>query len=86
MVDLTAANGDILHYTTTGTTCQDDSGAYNFTGTYTISGGTGCFAGATGRGTATSQVILESSAGGSTTISDKGLINLEKRSRCRSKG
>jgi hypothetical protein len=54
---LTAANGDTLTMQVTGTVCEVGATSANvphtFTGTYTITGGTGRFAGATGSGTST---------------------------------
>ena len=52
---LTAANGATLTFSQTGTVCEvgksSPNVAHTFTGTYTITGGTGRFAGATGSGT-----------------------------------
>ena len=54
---LTAANGDTLTFTDTGTVCEVGATgldvAHTFSGTYAITGGTGHFAGAGGSGTIT---------------------------------
>ena len=54
---ITAANGDTLTLQNTGAVCEvgatGSSVPHTFTGTYTITGGTGRFQGATGSGTET---------------------------------
>ncbi|HUZ16539.1 MAG TPA: hypothetical protein VMU72_10260 [Gaiellaceae bacterium] len=54
---ITAANGDKLYQSETGTVCEvgasTPTASHTFTGTYTNTGGTGRFAGATGGGTVT---------------------------------
>jgi hypothetical protein len=53
-VTLTAAGGDEVHETVSGTFCSDFSTSrYRGTGSYTITGGTGGFSAATGSGTVT---------------------------------
>ena len=49
---LTAANGDEVHLTTVGTSAPSGPGLVSFTATFTIVGGTGRFANATGQGVA----------------------------------
>lgn len=49
---LTAANGDELHLVTVGTSAPSGPGLVSFTATFTIVGGTGRFANATGQGVA----------------------------------
>ena len=49
---LTAANGDEVHLTTVGTSAPAGPGLVSFTATFTIVGGTGRFANATGEGRA----------------------------------
>ena len=50
---ITAANGDQLFQTDSGTVCESGNGTHTFTGTYTNTGGTGRFAHATGGGNVT---------------------------------
>lgn len=54
---LTAANGDAVYLTMTGTVCEVGATGLNvphtFSGTYTITGGTGRFDNATGSGSVT---------------------------------
>jgi hypothetical protein len=50
-VTLTAANGDQLFLTNVGQDCFDDTGHIVGSATFTVTGGTGRFAGATGTGT-----------------------------------
>ena len=50
-VTLTAANGDHLFLTNVGEDCFDDTGHIVGSATFTVTGGTGRFAGATGTGT-----------------------------------
>jgi hypothetical protein len=47
---LTAANGDAINETISGDNCSTGPSTFHFTGTYTIVGGTGRFANATGSG------------------------------------
>ena len=49
---LTAANGDELRFVTVGTSAPSGPGLVSFTATFTIVGGTGRFANATGQGRA----------------------------------
>lgn len=49
-MEFTAANGDQLFGTFSGTAIPDASGKVNFEGTYEITGGSGRFEGATGSG------------------------------------
>ena len=66
---LVASNGDNLYTSFTGTVCQSEStsnsGTYMLTGTFTIDGGTGKFAGATGGGTTDSTLTLHATPQGS---------------------
>jgi hypothetical protein len=50
-VTLTAANGDQLFLTNVGEDCFDDTGHIVGSATFTVTGGTGRFAGASGTGT-----------------------------------
>ena len=58
---LTAANGDELRLVTVGTSAPSGPGLVSFTATFTIVGGTGRFANATGRGVAQGTANLLSS-------------------------
>jgi hypothetical protein len=49
---LTAANGDAISEIVSGDGCQSGPTTFHFTGTYTIVGGTGRYANATGSGSA----------------------------------
>jgi hypothetical protein len=64
-----AKNGNIIFTAFTGTVCQSGStptsGTYLLTGTFTITGGTGRFADATGGGTLTSKITLHPTPQGS---------------------
>ncbi len=79
----TAANGDVLTTSFTGTVCQSastpTSATDQFTGQFTITGGTGRFANATGGGTVTATATLSATAQGSAgpiTYRDIGTIRL----------
>jgi hypothetical protein len=79
----TAANGDVLNTSFTGTVCQSASTATSatdqFTGQFTITGGTGRFANATGGGTVHATAMLSATAQGSEgpiTYVDTGTIRL----------
>jgi hypothetical protein len=75
---LTAANGDTVNEAMTGTNCQRSDGSYIFNATYTISGGTGRFAGATGSGTLVSiaDFLNGLSNPGTYSFSQRGTITL----------
>jgi hypothetical protein len=64
-----AANGDILDSSFSGSVCESvvtpTSGTYVVTATFTITGGTGRFAGATGGGTLSSTAVLHETPFGS---------------------
>ena len=57
---IVAANGDALFTSTTVTGCGDGVGVAEPVGTYTVTGGTGRFAGASGGGGVSSSVLGES--------------------------
>jgi hypothetical protein len=65
----TAANGDLLYTTNSGNVCvsatSSTSTTYQLTARFTITGGTGRFAGASGGGTTNAIVTLSASAQGS---------------------
>ena len=81
-LDLTAANGDILFTETTSQVCQSGAPAsFVSTGTYTITGGTGRFADATGSGKASSTSVFPGNptfATGTFTFTDSGTISLNR--------
>lgn len=54
---IVAANGDALSFTTTVTGCSDGTNVTEPAGTYTVTGGTGRFAGASGEGEVSSVVL-----------------------------
>ena len=66
---IVAANGDNLYTSFTARVCESqstsNSGTYTLTGTFTITGGTGKFAGATGGGTTNSTLTLYATPQGS---------------------
>jgi hypothetical protein len=66
---LVAYDGDNLYSSFTGSVCESqstsNSGTYTLTGTFTIDGGTGKFAGATGSGTTDSTLTLHATPQGS---------------------
>jgi hypothetical protein len=65
----TAANGDLLYTTNAGTLCVSASNStsttYQLTARFTITGGTGRFAGASGGGTTSATATLSATAQGS---------------------
>jgi hypothetical protein len=81
----TAANGDVLTTSFTGTVCQSastpTSATDQFTGKFTITGGTGRFANATGGGTVRATATLNATPQGSAgplTYVDIGRIRLSR--------
>jgi hypothetical protein len=72
---LTAANGDAISEIVSGDGCATGPTTFHFTGTYTIVGGTGRFANATGSGSAIEDGDLSTSPF-SFTESQSGSINL----------
>src|SRR5262249_19525541 len=83
-VDFTAANGDSLHTATSGDVCQSSSTTYEVTGTYTITGGSGCFESADGSGVATAHVEYPNglSTTGLVDLNDNGTITLKQQPPC----
>jgi hypothetical protein len=86
--DYTASNGDVLHVSYSGTLCKsgEDSvglAVYEFTGTFTIEGGTGRFVGARGNGRATSRYEFQSGdpATGTYSGADTGTITFSGSAR-----
>jgi hypothetical protein len=76
---LTAANGDVLQTEFSGTVCQSApfTDAFDLTATYTITGGTGRFANATGTGTTISHAEFGPGfSAGPDTITTSGIIDL----------
>jgi hypothetical protein len=77
---LTAANGDILYTEFSQSVCQSGSTqTYEGTGTYTIDGGTGRFANATGSGTEAADAVFPDGSPfgqGTWKFSETGTINL----------
>src|SRR5262245_25043186 len=61
---LTAANGAKLFLRVVENACGEGPGAYHCTGTYTITGGTGRFVGATGTGTFDGHVSFDPNGSG----------------------
>jgi hypothetical protein len=88
--NLAATNGDVVNTDVSGTVCQSGSHRSgnlilfegDTTETYTITGGTGCFTGATGNGQATTHVSANDPNNASIDISDNGTITLKKRPNC----
>jgi hypothetical protein len=74
---LTAANGDKINQTTSGTVCQSGPTTFHTTATYTITGGTGRFTTATGSGSSPSDVDFPNGFGqpGILTFSQDGTIS-----------
>ena len=72
--NLTAAKGDQLFLNFAGNACQSGPSMYVSTGTYTITGGTGRFVGASGSGAFASRI--DNPGFGSISFTDKGTINL----------
>jgi hypothetical protein len=79
-LNLTAANGDEVFLTIVQNLCQSGtSQTYDGTGTYSVDGGTGRFANATGGGTSSSQASFPGSSpfgNGSFTFTENGTISL----------
>ncbi len=79
-LDLTAANGDNLLVDINQNICQSGTNqTYTATGTYTIEGGTGRFANATGSGTSSTQAVFPGSSpsgSGSFTFTLDGTVSL----------
>lgn len=79
---LTAANGDNVYENVDDFICQSGpTQTYESTGTYTITGGTGRFANATGSGAYSSQVVFPGPSPfgtGSFTFNQKGTISLNE--------
>jgi hypothetical protein len=75
---LTAANGDELHLTTVGTSAPAGPGLVSFTATFTIVGGTGRFAKATGQGRAEGTANLTTSK---TSVEMDGWIDYDASDR-----
>jgi len=75
---LTAANGDELRLTTVGTSAPAGPGLVSFTATFTIVGGTGRFANATGQGRAEGTANLITSK---TSVAMDGWIDYDASGR-----
>jgi len=80
----TASNGDILRETHAGTICQSTPLSFEFSGTYTIQGGTGCFASAQGTGTTSAHIVFTNATytDGSDISTDEGKITLKTLPHC----
>jgi hypothetical protein len=61
---LTDAAGNTLQKQETGRLCQIEGDLFSFSGQYTITGGTGLYEGATGRGIATMEAVFGPRASG----------------------
>jgi hypothetical protein len=72
---LTAANGDQVSLTFTGQVCATGPNSGQDTLTYTITGGTGRFAGASGTGSLLSRFILTSPTAGTSVSTFSGTIS-----------
>jgi hypothetical protein len=72
---LTAANGDTINLTASGTVCMAPSGTVVATATYTITGGTGRFSTATGSGTTRTDSDFSSGIPGTFTGTVDGTIS-----------
>lgn len=78
LTTLSAANGDIVEYTASGRVCSTGvPGQSTLSGTYTVTGGTGRFADASGGGTffGVSQTDLSCSCRAATTFTMKGKLS-----------
>jgi DNA-binding SARP family transcriptional activator len=80
----TASNGDILRETHEGTICQSTPTSFEFSGTYTIQGGTGCFASAQGSGVTSAHIVFDDTSytSGSDISTDEGKITLKAQPHC----
>jgi hypothetical protein len=72
---LTAANGDTINQTVSGTVCQSGPSTFLATGTYTITGGTGRFSTASGSGTTRTDTDFSSGVPGPFTATVDGTIS-----------
>jgi hypothetical protein len=66
---LTAANGDQVFVTSAGTFCQSSLTNATDVGSWTVTGGTGRFTGATGSGPYTTTILINSDGSGGTSTS-----------------
>lgn len=81
-LNLTAADGSVISVVGTDQVCWDISHGFTFpfTGSYTIIGGTGRFANATGSGTFSGVTAYPSFPNGTISYAMKGTINLNEPS------
>lgn len=73
---ITAANGDTLLLRTTGTFCQGANGTATDSGTYTVIGGSGRFAHASGEGTYNTRATFGQGFGGTSVTTMAGSLDL----------
>jgi DNA-binding SARP family transcriptional activator len=81
---LKSRTGDTLLQEETGTLCASGPTSFEFTGTFTFAGGSGCFANATGHGDITAQITFDDQhfATGRSTSHDIGSITVPNKPHC----
>jgi DNA-binding SARP family transcriptional activator len=81
---LKSRTGDTLLQEETGTLCASGPTSFEFTGTFTFAGGSGCFANATGHGDITAQITFDDQrfTTGRSTSHDVGSITVPNKPNC----
>jgi hypothetical protein len=79
----TAANGDTLLQDEEGMLCSSGPLSFEFSGSFTISGGSGCFLGATGHGEVTAKIVYVGGfTNGTSTSRNVGKIRVMNTPHC----